>query len=88
MPCNEIAEHMIQVVPAMTRLLDWLDSNKYVVRQRCTEDRRVVYVELTASAKKLLAKMDQPVLRPAQTIAWAFDASRTERTEPIAGEGP
>lgn len=61
MPCLEIADRMIQVVPAMTGLLDRLEKQGLVVRERCTQDRRVVYVTLTESAKDLLKRMDGPV---------------------------
>lgn len=61
MPCLEIADRMIQVVPAMTGLLDRLEKQGLVVRERCTQDRRVVYVALTESAKDLLKRMDAPV---------------------------
>lgn len=61
MPCLEISGRMIQVVPAMTGLLDRLEKQELVKRERCTQDRRVVYVELTDKAKALLNKMDAPV---------------------------
>ena len=47
MPCLEIASRMIQVVPAMTGLLDRLEKQGLVGRERCTEDRRIVYVALS-----------------------------------------
>ena len=61
MPCQEISERMVQVVPAMTGLLDRLEAQGNIQRERCTEDRRVVYIELTDSAKDLLRRMDAPV---------------------------
>jgi DNA-binding MarR family transcriptional regulator len=61
MPCQEIAVRMIQVVPAMTGLLDRLEKQGLVHRERCTEDRRVVYVQLTDAASALLQQMDSPV---------------------------
>ncbi len=61
MPCLEIADRMIQVVPAMTGLLDRLEKQHLVTRQRCSEDRRVVHVELTEKARELLARLDEPV---------------------------
>ena len=61
MPCLEIGDRMIQVVPAMTGLLDRLEKQGLVQRERCTEDRRVVYVELTDAARELLQRMDDPV---------------------------
>jgi DNA-binding MarR family transcriptional regulator len=62
MPCLEIGDRMIQVVPAMTGLLDRLEKQGLVQRERCTEDRRVVYVELTDAARELLERMDNPVM--------------------------
>lgn len=61
MPCLEIGDRMIQVVPAMTGLVDRLEKLELVTRERCTEDRRVIYIELTEKAKQLLTKMDAPV---------------------------
>ena len=60
LPCSEIAERMVQVVPAITGLIDRLEKQDLVRRQRCTEDRRVVYIKLTAKAVKLLKKIDRP----------------------------
>jgi len=62
MPCLEIGERMIQVVPAMTGLIDRLEKQELVARKRCTEDRRVIHVEITKKALDLLAEMDQPVM--------------------------
>jgi len=45
----------------MTGLLDRLEKQGLVRRERCTEDRRVVYVELTDAAKEILKRMDDPV---------------------------
>ncbi len=61
MPSLGVADRMIQVVPAITGLIDRLEKEGLVKRERCTEDRRVVYVEITKTAETLLRKMDQPV---------------------------
>ena len=61
MPCLEIGDRMIQVVPAMTGLVDRLEKLELVKRERCTQDRRVIYIALTVKAKQLLEKMDAPV---------------------------
>jgi DNA-binding MarR family transcriptional regulator len=60
MPSLEIADRMVQVVPAITGLIDRLEKQELVKRERCTKDRRVVYVELTKEAVKLLKEMDEP----------------------------
>lgn len=62
LPCQEIAERMIQVVPAMTGLIDRLEQQELVHRQRCAEDRRVIFIELTEKANQLLQQLDGPVL--------------------------
>ena len=62
LPSLEVADRMIQVVPAITGLIDRLEKAGFVSRHRCEQDRRVVYVEITEKALKLLGEMDQPVI--------------------------
>lgn len=62
LPSLEIAARMVQVVPAITGLIDRLEKQKLVERRRCTDDRRVIYIELTPKGAELLARLDQPVL--------------------------
>ena len=62
MPCLEIADRMVQVVPAITGLLDRLELQGLIRRERCTVDRRVVYIDLTEKAVDLLSRMDRPVI--------------------------
>jgi DNA-binding MarR family transcriptional regulator len=63
LPALEIADRMIQVVPAITGLIDRLEKAEMVTRQRCEEDRRVVYVGITPKAVSLLAEMDHPLMK-------------------------
>ena len=63
LPSLEIADRMVQVVPAITGLIDRLEKQKLVKRRRCTEDRRVVYVELTNKADRLLKEIDPVEVR-------------------------
>ncbi len=63
MPSLEIAERLVQVVPAITGLIDRLEKQGLVVRQRCTEDRRVVYVEITEKALGILKQIDKPLTK-------------------------
>lgn len=59
--CGEIAERMIQVVPAITSLVDHLEHQGLVERQRCTEDRRVVHVRITKQGKKFADEVTKPL---------------------------
>ncbi len=59
--CSEIAQRMIQVVPAITGLVDQLEKHGLVARTRCTEDRRVVYVAITPQGRKLSDETLEPL---------------------------
>ena len=63
MPSLEIADRMVQVVPAITGLIDRLEKQELVKRERCTEDRRVVYIDLTDKAVQLLKTIDKPIIK-------------------------
>jgi DNA-binding MarR family transcriptional regulator len=68
MPSLEIADRMIQVVPAITGLIDRLEKQGLVARRRCEEDRRVVYVEITDKALGLLTQLDKPLAKLHQSL--------------------
>ena len=61
LPSLEIADRLIQIVPAITGLIDRLEKQELVVRQRCEDDRRVVYVAITRKALELLKRIDKPL---------------------------
>ena len=61
LPCLEIADRMIQVVPAITGLIDRLEKQALVKRDRCAEDRRIIYIAITAKGKRLLKQIDAPL---------------------------
>src|SRR5947208_2439309 len=50
LPILEIAERLLAVVPGITGLVDRLEEAGWVRRQRCHEDRRVIYVAPTEKA--------------------------------------
>lgn len=68
MPCLGIADRMVQVVPAITGLIDRLEKQELVVRRRCVNDRRVIYIDLTPQGTQLLASLDGPVLKMHQQL--------------------
>jgi MarR family 2-MHQ and catechol resistance regulon transcriptional repressor len=61
LPSLEVAERLIQQVPAITGLIDRLEKQNYVVRRRCEQDRRVIWVEITRVGLDLLARLDHPI---------------------------
>ncbi len=61
LPTLEIAERMIEHAPGITRMIDRLIAKELVVRERCAEDRRVVYCAITEEGRRMLARLDDPV---------------------------
>jgi DNA-binding MarR family transcriptional regulator len=62
LPCLEIAQRTITVVPGITGLIDRLERARLVSRRRSAEDRRVIHVAITDKGLRLLAELDEPVL--------------------------
>lgn len=79
MPSLEIGQRMIQVVPAITGLIDRLEKQGLVERQRSTEDRRVVFIEITPEATALLKQIDGPLLEMHEELSGHL--TRTELKE-------
>jgi DNA-binding MarR family transcriptional regulator len=61
LPILEIAARTITVVPGITGLVDRLEAAGFVARQRCEEDRRVIYVALTPKGTAIVAELDEPL---------------------------
>ena len=51
---NTVKDRMIQKSPNSTRLMDKLCDKNLIERMRCENDRRVVYVKITAQGLELL----------------------------------
>ncbi|MEM1069713.1 MAG: MarR family transcriptional regulator [Planctomycetota bacterium] len=68
MPCLEIAERMIQVAPAITRVVDQLLKMDLILKEQSSDDRRVFKIQLKPAAKRLLSKLDQPILQLHATL--------------------
>ena len=62
LPTLEVAARMIERTPAITRLMDKLESKGFVGRERCPTDRRQVFCRITPTALALLAEMDTAVV--------------------------
>jgi DNA-binding MarR family transcriptional regulator len=59
MNMQNVKERMIDRAPNATRLTDKLIAKGLVERERCEEDRRVVYVRISPKGIDLLAKIDE-----------------------------
>lgn len=61
LPCLEIADRMIQVAPAITRVVDQLVASGLIKKTQAEYDRRVFLVELTATGKRAVSRIDEPI---------------------------
>lgn len=68
LPCLEIADRLVTAVPGITGLIDRLEAIGLVARERSAEDRRVVFVTITARGLELLSSLDQPVQELHRTL--------------------
>jgi DNA-binding MarR family transcriptional regulator len=51
---GEIARHLGHDTGATTRLVDQMEKRGLLERRRCTDDRRVVYLDITPAGKALI----------------------------------
>ncbi len=59
--CNEIAERMVTRDPDITRLLDRLEKQGWIERNRSVTDRRVVTSRISESGLGVLTELDEPL---------------------------
>lgn len=56
---NSVKDRMVEKSPNTTRLMDKLIEKKLIERERCAEDRRVVYVRISEEGLKILSQIDE-----------------------------
>jgi MarR family transcriptional regulator, 2-MHQ and catechol-resistance regulon repressor len=61
MNMQNVKQRMIDRAPNATRLTDKLIAKGLVERARCDDDRRVVYVQISAKGLELLDRIDQKI---------------------------
>jgi DNA-binding MarR family transcriptional regulator len=59
--CNGIGERLLVKSPDMTRLLDRLEQQTLIRRERSSEDRRIVYSYITKKGLEALDALDEPI---------------------------
>jgi DNA-binding MarR family transcriptional regulator len=92
LPCSGIGERMISHDPDMTRLLDRMEKRDLIVRQRQTDDRRVIKTRITPAGLAILKNLDQPVhelhKRQFRHLAAARLKTLAELLEKVRARGP
>jgi len=77
LPTLSIAECMIERTPGITRLLDRIEQQGWVRRERCQKDRRVVYAQITDSGRELLDAIEKALQHLTDATMPVFDEQET-----------
>lgn len=75
LPTLAVAERMVERTPGVTRLIDRMEKKGWVIRVRCTEDRRRVWCRITQSGLELLSSLDTPMNAVDDSLSGALDES-------------
>jgi len=59
--CGDIASRLVTFEPDVTRLLDKLERQGLIIRERDVADRRVVRSRITDTGLGLLTQLDEPI---------------------------
>jgi DNA-binding MarR family transcriptional regulator len=81
LPCAAIGTRMITAVPDITRLLGRLKRLKLIRQQRDSQDRRVVWTQISAAGLERLQAMDPTIEQAPRELLGHL--SRAELTELI-----
>jgi DNA-binding MarR family transcriptional regulator len=79
LPTLAIRDRMVEQAPGITRLIDKLESEGFVRRERGTPDRRQVFCRITPAGLALLKRLDAPIER-ANDAALRMLSSAEQRT--------
>lgn len=69
MSMRDVLQRMLDRAPNATRLTDKLIAKGLVLRERCTDDRRVVHLLISAKGKELVNSMDKDAERVVELVA-------------------
>lgn len=83
MPCLEVANRMIQVAPAITRVIDQLEARALIDKVQSSDDRRVFLVTLTPDGRQLLKRLDRPIEELHQALLGKVPSNMLEKLNQI-----
>ena len=86
LPTLEIAARMIEKTPGASRLVDRLQAQGLVHRERCPEDRRRVLCRPTDRALELLAELDEPIARADSACLAQLSDSEKRQLQELASQ--
>lgn len=78
MSMRDLLQRMLDRAPNATRLTDKLIAKGLVIRERCTDDRRVVHLLISAKGKELVNSMDKGTERVVDLVAQKLTKDEAE----------
>lgn len=71
--CSQIGERLLSRDPDITRLLDRMESRSLIVRERSSEDRRVVITRISPTGLALTDSIDHPLRETGKLMLRGFE---------------
>jgi DNA-binding MarR family transcriptional regulator len=71
--CSQIGERLLSRDPDITRLLDRMESRGLIVRERSSEDRRVVITRISPTGLALTDSIDHPLRETGKSMLRGFE---------------
>jgi DNA-binding MarR family transcriptional regulator len=85
LPTLAIRDRMVEEAAGITRLLDKLEAAGFVVRERCTPDRRQVLCQVTPRGVRLIAELDAPMDAANQRAASMLERGEQQQVVELLG---
>jgi DNA-binding MarR family transcriptional regulator len=79
LPTLDVADRMIEHAPGITRMMDRLEAQGWVTRERCPTDRREVHCRITGTGLGLLERLDPTVDETDRLAMGALDDRSLQR---------
>ena len=76
--CSEIGDRMVTRDPDITRLLDRIEKQGWIERNRSTADRRVVTTRVTQSGLDKLAELDAPLAESLERVLGRLGSAKLQ----------
>ena len=85
LPTLAIRDRMVEEAAGITRLLDKLEVAGYVVRERCTPDRRQVLCHITPKGASVVEALDKPMHAANQRLGSNLDDAERAQLVDLLG---
>ena len=82
---SDLCKEMSYDAGAMTRMIDRLESKGLIRRARCTQDRRLVYLEMTEQGRSVYPRLREPSMAIQNRFLRGFSRADARQLEGLLG---